>query len=196
LAILSENSLQFKDYQEAILKAKSKNMKVILIHDEDSCKFPAYSEMPKTLVDAHVFDDIAISLLSQYEKETWKNVSAKRLAGGKPLPDIVDVFLSHRQATGQGIAMLIRGELLKLSPKLQIFLDVKAEFELHDLLKIVEKTKLFVFILTDGIWNSEYCLKGTVISLVIVNITYNRVSISSTNGKENSSSKRFQICCS
>jgi hypothetical protein len=153
LAILSENSLQFKDYQEAILKAKSKNMKVILIHDEDSCKFPAYSEMPKTLVDAHVFDDIAISLLSQYEKEIWKNV-LKRLAGGKPLPDIVDVFLSHRQATGQGIAMLIRGELLKLSPKLQIFLDVKAEFELHDLLKIVEKNKTLCFYIDR--WNMEF----------------------------------------
>jgi hypothetical protein len=159
LALLSENTLKSKDFTQAILKAISKNVKVILVHDESSCKFPAYSEMPQELLNAHVFDNIAVSLQPQLGKEAWESIIQRTIGAAPPVPETIDIFLSHRQVTGQGIAMALRLEIRNLNPRLQIFLDVKAEFELHNLPLIVEKSKLFVFILTEGIFASEYCLK-------------------------------------
>jgi kelch-like protein 20 len=159
LALISKDTLKSKEFTQVILTAVSQNVKVILVHDESSCKFPAYSEMPQELLNAHVFDNIAVSLQPQLGKETWESIIQRTLGSAPPVPKSIDVFLSHRQITGQGIAMALRLELNKLDPKLQIFLDVKAEFELHNLPLIVEKSKLFVFILTEGIFASEYCLK-------------------------------------
>jgi hypothetical protein len=159
LALLSENTLKNKEFTQAILIAVAKNVKVILVHDESSCKFPAYSEMPQELLNAHVFDNIAVSLQPQLGKEAWDSIIQRSIGAAPPVPEVIDIFLSHRQVTGQGIATTLRLELRSLDTKLQIFLDVKAEFELHNLPLIVEKSKLFVFILTDGIFASEYCLK-------------------------------------
>jgi hypothetical protein len=159
LALISKDTLTNKEFTEVILTAVSKNVKVILVHDESSCKFPAYSEMPQELLNAHVFDNIAVSLQPQLGKEAWESIIQRAIGAAPPVPKSIDVFLSHRQITGQGIAMALRFELARLDAKLQIFLDVKAEFELHNLPLIVEKSKLFVFILTEGIFASEYCLK-------------------------------------
>jgi hypothetical protein len=159
LALLSENTLQNKEFTQAILIAKTKNIKVILVHDESACRFPAFSEMPQELLNAHVFDNIAISLQPQLGKEAWDSITQRTMGKAPPLPEVIDIFLSHRQVTGQGIAMALRLELRSLNSQLQIFLDVKAEFDLHNLPLIVEKSKLFVFILTEGIFASEYCLK-------------------------------------
>jgi hypothetical protein len=159
LALLSKNTLESKEFTQAILIAKTKNIKVILVHDESACRFPAYSEMPEELLNAHVFDNIAVSLQPHYEKEAWESIIQRTIGEAPPVPEVIDIFLSHRQATGRRIAMPLRSDLLRLDPKLQIFLDVKAEFELHNLPVIVEKSKLFVFILTEGIFASEYCLK-------------------------------------
>jgi kelch-like protein 20 len=159
LALISKDTLKNIEFTEVILTAVSKNVKVILVHDESSCKFPAYSEMPEKLLNVHVFDNIAVSLQPQLGKEAWESIIQRTIGSAPPVPKSIDIFLSHRQITGQGIAMALRLELNKLDPKLQIFLDVKTEFELHNLPLIVEKTKLFVFILTEGIFASEYCLK-------------------------------------
>jgi hypothetical protein len=159
LALLSKNTLESKEFTQAILVAITKNVKVILVHDESTCKFPSYSEMPQELLNAHVFDNIAVSLQPHYGKETWESIIQRTMGAAPPVPEVIDVFLSHRQVTGRRIAMPLRSDLLRLDPKLQIFLDVKAEFELHNLPLIVEKSKLFVFILTEGIFASEYCLK-------------------------------------
>jgi hypothetical protein len=148
-----------KEFTQVILTAVSKNVQVILVHDESSCKFPAYSEIPEELLNAHVFDNIAVSLQPQLGKEAWESIIQRTMGKAPPVPEAIDIFLSHRQVTGQGIATTLRLEILRLDPKLQIFLDVKAEFELHNLPLIVEKSKLFVFILTEGIFASEYCLK-------------------------------------
>jgi hypothetical protein len=159
LALLSENTLNNKEFTQAIITAVSKNVKVILVHDESSCKFPAFSEMPEELLNAHVFDNIAVSLQPQLGKEAWESIVQRSNGVAPPIPEAIDIFLSHRQVTGQGIAMALRLELRSLNSQLQIFLDVKAEFELHNLSLIVEKSKLFVFILTEGIFASEYCFK-------------------------------------
>ncbi len=46
----------------------------------------------------------------------------------------------------------------------KIFLDVQARFAIHNLETIVSKTKLFIFIVTYGIFNSYWCRKGMEIS--------------------------------
>ena len=68
-------------------------------------------------------------------------------------------FLSHKQATGQGIATTLYSQLENKYPG-KVFLDVQAKFMLHKLEEIVAKTQLFVFIVTDKIFNSYWCRKG------------------------------------
>ena len=40
------------------------------------------------------------------------------------------------------------------------FLDIRAEFDLHNLEVLVEKTEFFLFLLSKDIFSSEYCRKG------------------------------------
>ncbi len=66
-------------------------------------------------------------------------------------------FLSHKRTTGQKIA----GRLYQgLSQDYTLFLDSAADFDLHDLQLIVEQTMNFIFILTEGILESEWCIQG------------------------------------
>ena len=67
--------------------------------------------------------------------------------------------MSHIQRTGQGIATTLYSQLEKFYPN-KVFLDVQAKFELHKLEEIVKNTELFVFILTDDIFDSFWCRKG------------------------------------
>ena len=67
-------------------------------------------------------------------------------------------FLSHKQKTGQRISLSLHSELIKIGET--AFLDVKTELELHDLEKIVQLCDFFVFIYSDGIFDSEYCRNG------------------------------------
>ena len=67
-------------------------------------------------------------------------------------------FLSHKQRTGQRISLSLYLELTKIGET--AFLDVKAELDLHDLEKIVQLCDFFVFIYSDGIFDSEYCRNG------------------------------------
>ena len=162
---MSEGSLKIKSFNDAIVKAVEMGIKVILVHDESSCKFPSYAEYPKEIIEKQVFNDVAVPLQPQYEREAWQSI-AKRIFGlVSSTPSYIDIFLSHRQATGQGIAMVLHGGLLKTIPTLQIFLDVKSEFELSHLPELVDKTKLFIFILTENIFASEYCYAGKVLYL-------------------------------
>jgi hypothetical protein len=70
-----------------------------------------------------------------------------------------DVFLSHRQLTGQKIALALFEQLTSKHHK-KVFLDVRVDFDLHNLERLVEETKNFVFILSEGIFDSKYCLQG------------------------------------
>ena len=66
-------------------------------------------------------------------------------------------FLSHKRSSAQGIA----GRLYQaLSPHYNVFLDSEATFNLHNLRLIVKYTGLFIFILSDGIFDSYWCLEG------------------------------------
>lgn len=73
-------------------------------------------------------------------------------------PSSINWFLSHRQKTGQGIALALFHELKSLGDT--AFLDIKTEFDLHNLEKCVELSDYFLFILSEGIFESEYCFKG------------------------------------
>ena len=70
--------------------------------------------------------------------------------------------MSHKQTTGQGIALALYQSLRQKD--INVFLDVRAEFDLHDLSQLVSQTKLFIFILTDGIFESQWCFKGKISS--------------------------------
>jgi hypothetical protein len=60
--------------------------------------------------------------------------------------------------TGQGVVLPLYLELEKIGET--AFLDIKTEFDLHDLEKLVEKAEFFLLLLTDTIFKSEYCRKG------------------------------------
>ena len=67
-------------------------------------------------------------------------------------------FLSHKQKTGQRIAMSLYFELQTLEET--AFLDVKSDLDLHDLEKLVELCDFFLFVYSSEILQSEYCRKG------------------------------------
>ena len=63
---------------------------------------------------------------------------------------------SHKRSTGQGIA----GRLYEgLKDSYKVFIDSEAKFKIHNLRKIVESTEVFVFILSNGIFLSKWCLE-------------------------------------
>jgi len=65
-------------------------------------------------------------------------------------------FLSHKRSSAQGLA----GRLYQgLRADYRIFLDSEADFDLHDLKEIVRQTRLFIFILSEGIFESYWCLQ-------------------------------------
>ena len=68
------------------------------------------------------------------------------------------MFLSHVQSTGQKIASPI--ELTMKDAKYDVFLDVRAKFDLHNLEQLVSQTKVFCFIITDKIFESKWCYVG------------------------------------
>ena len=120
--------------------------------------FPSIADQPASLRD-DVFHNLALEIVEGYEVDCWNRV-VKRVTGAiENLPDCIDIFLSHRQKTGREIALGIYGELSKSN--YLIFLDILVDFVIHDLEKIVERTKLFVFILSPEIFESEFCLKGS-----------------------------------
>jgi len=47
-------------------------------------------------------------------------------------------------------------------------LDVRTEFDIHNLQKLIEKTKFFIFIMTEGILDSYYCFLGRFIKLIFI----------------------------
>ena len=79
-------------------------------------------------------------------------------------------FLSHRQVTGQRIALSLYQELEKLQET--AFLDIKCVLDLHDLEKLVELCKYFVFIYSEGMFTSEWCRRGELITLLLIFTVY------------------------
>jgi len=154
IAIISKDCFNYDSFVNLIAHASEKSVHVVMVHDQQSCKFPNETEQPQLI--RHVFTSIAVTYLEKFAKQCWVKLIKKIRTNVNTATENVstDLFLSHRQKTGQGIALTLWSEL-KNSHK--VFLDVKSSFELHDLPTIVEKTKLFIFIITEGIFDSKYC---------------------------------------
>eukprot|EP00027_Filamoeba_sp_ATCC50430_P003950 CAMPEP_0168557112 /NCGR_PEP_ID=MMETSP0413-20121227/9243_1 /TAXON_ID=136452 /ORGANISM="Filamoeba nolandi, Strain NC-AS-23-1" /LENGTH=603 /DNA_ID=CAMNT_0008588105 /DNA_START=18 /DNA_END=1829 /DNA_ORIENTATION=- len=153
--LITRDCFANKSFVHAIQLARTSQppKQVALIHYAASCPFPGSQEIPS---------EIAITLIGQFSDSCWNKLN-KRLHGGNQ-NIATDVFLSHKQSTGQGIALSLYNELtnkFKLNP----FLDVKAKFNLHDLVQIVQNTKLFVMIITDGIFDSYWCMQELVAAI-------------------------------
>jgi hypothetical protein len=67
-----------------------------------------------------------------------------------------DVFLSHRQLDAQDFCALLYEKLVARGMK--VFLDRRDAGVLHDLPAIVSHSKCFIFVLSDGIFTSKWCL--------------------------------------
>ncbi len=109
-----------------------------------------------------MFKLIAVPLIDKYEDECWSRVLKTCAKRREQIPQEIktDVFLSHRQATAQGMALSLQREL---KASMSVFLDVQTEFDLHDLNKLVLNTRLFVFILSEGIFQSDWCYEGSFV---------------------------------
>jgi hypothetical protein len=84
----------------------------------------------------------------------WKNSPLLHFSATSEAPHKVTVA---KQQFTLGIAGRIYQELRN---SYNIFLDSEATFNLHNLRLIVKYTGLFVFILSEGIFDSFWCLEG------------------------------------
>jgi len=76
--------------------------------------------------------------------------------GCKSLATNTRIFLSHKRSSAQGmVGRIYEG----LKEDYQVFLDSEADFDLHDLAAIVKNTQIFIFVLTEGILDSFWCLQ-------------------------------------
>ena len=150
---------------------EAERKKRVLVWDTES-PFPANSITEKLPENVRVcFSSIAVPLIQQYTPNCWKKVADKLFDRTKVNRRTIQIltpvqpstkmnwFLSHRQLTGQRMAMSLYHELEKMGDS--AFLDVKCEFDLHDLKTLVELCEYFVFIYSEGIFASEYCRLGT-----------------------------------
>jgi hypothetical protein len=80
--------------------------------------------------------------------------------GKEPLQPVLlvefDVFLSHRQVDAADFCALLYDKLVGRG--LKVFLDRKYTGSLHDLPRIVANSKCFVFVLSNDIFSSNWCL--------------------------------------
>jgi len=158
--LLTKDCLKCETFLNALQFAVDQKKRIILIHDPSSgCSFPQTFDLPKFLAETNIFDSIAITFLEEYANECWKELVKKFSITTPHISEEnveTDAFLSHKQLTGQVTAHPLYITLTDIHHK-RVFLDVRTEFDLHDLKKLVEKTKLFVFIMTQGILESHYC---------------------------------------
>ena len=163
--MLTDKTTQSAAFTDIVRQAVDNRVKIILLHHVDF-PFPSYqdinalSPMVKTL-----FESIAIPYQKEYVEDVWDRIIAKLFNVTKEPPQTLDWFLSHKQSTGQQIALPIYLELKEYENT--AFLDIKAEFDLHDLEKLVERAKYYLLILTPDIFKSGFCLKGILIQLII-----------------------------
>ena len=89
--------------------------------------------------------------------------------GAKNLESLIThAFLSHKRTSAQGVAGTaqytnsthFKGRIYtELKNDYTLFLDSEAKFNLHNLQLIVKHTALFIFILSEGILDSYWCLE-------------------------------------
>mmetsp|Transcript_21695 Transcript_21695/g.30354 ORF Transcript_21695/g.30354 Transcript_21695/m.30354 type:complete len:505 (-) Transcript_21695:50-1564(-) len=139
--------MQFVAVLERALK---ENKPIVMVHRFDT-PFPTRQSAPESVQS--VFDYVAVKFLPHHGEACWEMIMQRAKRENEDIS--TDIFLSHKQSTGQGIALALYRKFTKMQKK--VFLDIKAQFNLHDLKKIVAETKLFVFIATEGIFDSFWC---------------------------------------
>ncbi len=167
--LLTTNILDNSNCRKAIKLAVDKEIKIILVHDLLS-DFPSPAKISSLDPEYRsLFDSIAVPLANTeyYKDHCWRKIADKLFDRVRvrvkylftlKKPETLDWFISHRQKTGQGIAHSMYHELEKIGEK--SFLDVQSKFDLHDLQALVKISEFFIIVLTEGIFESEFCLKG------------------------------------
>ncbi len=70
--MISANCLKNPQFTSAVEYALSKEVKIILLHDHQSCLFPSEAEQPHQLMLAGVFKDKAVTFMEQYSH--WQEI--------------------------------------------------------------------------------------------------------------------------
>jgi len=155
--VITHNVFQDNRIVKAMEYALSCSKSVTLIHDATT-PFLAENNLPPTLRQYRILESIAIPFITGHPEHIWNKLilRLKRLCQPQQEDVNTTIFFSHRQATGQKIALPL---YLALCGKHKCFLDVQTEFDLHNLPLIVKNTKNFVLILSEGIFSSVYCLQ-------------------------------------
>lgn len=144
-----------------IFETKRHSTHIILVQD-------ATQEFPKsTSLEApynQIFNSIAVTYVEAYSNITWQKILQKihfYEKGGIVDSLQTDAFLSHRQKTGQDIVLTLYAYLSK---KFNVFLDVATSFETGNLQEIVSNTLVFIFVITEGIFESDWCFVGLLLT--------------------------------
>jgi len=155
LGILTDSTLENQLFVDTLAFIHDSKKKLIMMFDNEESRFPAV--IPTKLSDRKIFNEIAIQYSgAAFVEEYWKSIIKRVHRPADEHEDIsTDVFLSHYQDEGQGVATTLY-ELLT-HRKLKVFLDIRTEFVTHDLPKLVSSTKLFVFYVTKGIFSRYWC---------------------------------------
>jgi len=149
--------LENKNWVTSILEAAViAGVRIYIVYDpNDQTVLPfARHDFPKLGIASKVFE-----MSGTFELTLRQVIAAEKAAGGcqRKVEDVrTRGFLSHKRSSAQGIA----GRIFQaLRNDYKIFLDSEADFELHDLEEIVKQTELFIFILSEGIFDSFWCLQ-------------------------------------
>mmetsp|Transcript_4017 Transcript_4017/g.5638 ORF Transcript_4017/g.5638 Transcript_4017/m.5638 type:complete len:839 (+) Transcript_4017:81-2597(+) len=155
--VLSKDSLKNSFVLFSCHAALAYNIRIILIHVQESAPFPSPVEQPQFLKGQDVFSHKATTFLEQFAGTAIDALVKKLKKVDTSSEDIsCRLFLSHKRSSGQGIA----GRLFEgFKNHYKVFLDSEADFDIHDLQLIVKQTNTFIFILSHGILDSLWCLK-------------------------------------
>jgi len=96
------------------------------------------------------------------EKSAWKNSKEESSPEIAPEDVTTRLFLSHKRTTGQKIVGRLYEEL---KGDYKIFLDSETKFKIHNLKEIVKNTDVFIFVLSQGVLQSFWCLQELISAL-------------------------------
>eukprot|EP00732_Lithocolla_globosa_P000401 Lithocolla_globosa_v1_NODE_120_length_6112_cov_229.957240.p1 type:complete len:1897 gc:universal NODE_120_length_6112_cov_229.957240:270-5960(+) len=147
--------------RSAVLNTKS----IVLVQDMTH-PFPSVSSQPEDL--HHVFLIKALPFRLEYTAKTVDDLHERWMKGLVDLTEMLEcappilqqaqlifhVFWSHKRTTGQGIV----GRLFPKFADYHCFLDSEAQFALHDLKGFVAHTGRLVFVLSNDVLQSPWCL--------------------------------------
>lgn len=122
--ILSKDVLSYASVRFAFKAALVYGVRVVLLHDQESCAFPGISEIPPFLQSTEIFHDKAITYHKQYLQACIDDLNKKLAKRTQAEEDVhTRAFLSHKRSSAQGLT----GRLYQgLKDNYKIFLDSEA----------------------------------------------------------------------